>query len=44
MLNRKYNGNAYNIIDITRKTLDPSITKKLKEIDGVTMVRILPVK
>ncbi len=42
MLNRKYNGNAYNIIDITRKTLDPSITKKLKEIDGVTMVRVLP--
>lgn len=44
MLNRKYNGNAYNIIDITRKTLDPSIAKKLKEIDGVSMVRIIPAK
>ncbi len=42
MLNRKYNGNAYNIIDITRKTLDPSIVEKLKEIDGVSMVRVLP--
>ena len=42
MLNRKYNGNAYNIIDITRKTLDPSIAEKLKEIDGVSMVRVLP--
>ena len=44
MLNRKYNGNAYNIIDITRKTIDQSIAQKLKEIDGVSMVRILPAK
>ena len=42
MLNRKYNGNAYNIIDITRKTLDKSIAEKLNEIDGVTMVRVIP--
>ncbi len=44
MLNRKYNGNAYNIIDITRKTIDQSIINKLKEIDGVSMVRTLPAK
>lgn len=44
MLNRKYNGIAYNIIDITRKTLDPSIATKLKEIDGVSMVRIIKAK
>ncbi|NLZ96191.1 MAG: 3-phosphoglycerate dehydrogenase [Bacteroidales bacterium] len=41
MLNRKYNGNAYNIIDITRKTLDESVAQQLKEIDGVSMVRII---
>ena len=44
MLNRKYNGIAYNIIDITRKTLDPSVATKLKEIDGVSMVRIIKTK
>ena len=44
MLNRKYNGNAYNIIDITRKTIDQSIINKLKDIDGVSMVRLLPAK
>ena len=44
MLNRKCNDIAYNIIDITQKTLDQSISKKLKEIDGVCMVRILPPK
>ena len=44
MLNRKYNGNAYNIIDITRKTIDPSVAQKLMEIDGVSMVRIIPAK
>jgi D-3-phosphoglycerate dehydrogenase len=42
MLNRKYNGIAYNIIDVTQKTVDQSITTKLKEISGVCMVRILP--
>ena len=44
MLNRKYNGIAYNIIDITQETVDQSINKKLNEIDGVFMVRILPPK
>ncbi len=42
MLNRKYNGIAYNIIDISQVTVDLSINKKLNEIDGVFMVRILP--
>jgi D-3-phosphoglycerate dehydrogenase len=42
MLNRKYNGIAYNIIDVTQKTVDASISDKLKAIDGVCMVRILP--
>ena len=41
MLNRKYNGNAYNIIDITRKTIDKSVIRKLNEIDGVSMVRVI---
>ena len=44
MLNRKYNGNAYNIIDITRKTLDPSVAQQLSEIDGVSMVRVIQAK
>jgi hypothetical protein len=42
MLNRKYDGIAYNIIDVTQKTVDASISDKLKAIDGVCMVRILP--
>ena len=41
MLNRKYNGIAYNIIDITRLTLDPGIAQQLREIDGVSMVRVI---
>ena len=44
MLNRKYNGNAYNIIDITRKTIDQTVIKKLNDIDGVSMVRIISAK
>ena len=42
MLNRKYNGIAYNIIDISTETVDQSINNKLNDIDGVFMVRILP--
>lgn len=42
MLNRKYNGIAYNIIDVTQKTVNHLIYDKLKEISGVCMVRILP--
>ena len=41
MLNRKYNGNAYNIIDITRPTIDPAIAEQLRGIDGVSMVRVI---
>ncbi|MFA6864058.1 MAG: 3-phosphoglycerate dehydrogenase family protein [Dysgonamonadaceae bacterium] len=44
MLNRKYNGIAYNIIDITQKTINKSVIKKLNEIDGVSMVRIIQAK
>lgn len=44
MLNRKYNGNAYNIIDVTRKTVNPTVIKKLNDIDGVSMVRVIPAK
>lgn len=44
MLNRKYNGNAYNIIDVTRKNVDQSVINKLNDIDGVSMVRIVPAK
>ena len=41
MLNRKYNGNAYNIIDITRKSIDESVVEKLRAINGVSMVRTI---
>jgi D-3-phosphoglycerate dehydrogenase len=42
MLNRKQDGFAYNIIDITQKIIDDSVLSKLKAIDGVIMVRIIP--
>lgn len=42
MLNRKHNGIAYNIIDVTQKTVDETIIKKLQEISDVCMVRIIP--
>lgn len=42
MLNRKQDGFAYNIIDITQKNIDDSIPAKLKAIDGVIMVRVIP--
>lgn len=42
MLNRKYNGIAYNIIDITQHEINSSVSDKLMEIDGVSMVRVLP--
>lgn len=41
MLNRKQNGFAYNIIDVTRTEIDDSIIEKLKAIDGVNMVRVI---
>ncbi|MEZ5106483.1 MAG: 3-phosphoglycerate dehydrogenase family protein [Draconibacterium sp.] len=42
MLNKKHNGIAYNIIDVTQKAIDESIKEKLQAIDGVFMVRIIP--
>jgi len=42
MLNKKHNGIAYNIIDVTQKTIDDSTHEKLKEIEGIFMVRIIP--
>lgn len=44
MLNRKHEDIAYNIIDVTQKEVNASISEKLKSIDGVCMVRILPAK
>jgi D-3-phosphoglycerate dehydrogenase len=44
MLNRNCNDIAYNIIDVYRPEVDQEIVDKLKYIDGVFMVRILPKK
>jgi len=40
MLNKKRENIAYNIIDVT-SSIDESVTKKLKAIEGVFMVRII---
>ena len=42
MINRNRNEIAINIIDVDVKTLNESIKEKLKAIDGVFMVRIIP--
>ena len=42
MLNKKFDGIAYNIIDVTQKSIDPSVADELKAIDGIFMVRIIP--
>ncbi len=42
MLNKKHNGIAYNIIDVTQKSIETSLIEKLKAIDGIFMVRIIP--
>ncbi|GET29792.1 3-phosphoglycerate dehydrogenase family protein [Prolixibacter sp. SD074] len=42
MMNRNRSGIAYNIIDIDRNELDPEVGDKLREIEGIFMVRILP--
>jgi D-3-phosphoglycerate dehydrogenase len=44
MLNRNRNEIAYNIIDVYRKEVEPEIIEKLKNINGVIMVRVLPGK
>ncbi len=41
MLNKKHNGIAYNIIDVTQPKVDDSIITKLRTIEGVIMVRII---
>ncbi len=43
MLNKKHDGIAYNIIDVTQKSIDTTVKTKLEAIDGVCMVRIIPV-
>ncbi len=42
MLNKKHDGIAYNIIDVTQKSIDATVKTKLEAIDGVCMVRIIP--
>jgi D-3-phosphoglycerate dehydrogenase / 2-oxoglutarate reductase len=41
-LNRNKGDIAYNIIDIDRKTIDSSVEGKIRAIEGVFMVRIIP--
>lgn len=41
MLNKKHDNIAYNIIDVTKPVIDEKVTEKLKEIEGVFMVRII---
>lgn len=42
MLNKKHNGIAYNIIDVTQKKVEDTVLSELKAIEGVFMARILP--
>ncbi|MCG6187132.1 phosphoglycerate dehydrogenase [Maribellus maritimus] len=41
MLNKKRDDIAYNIIDVAQKNIDESVRTKLKNIEGVFMVRII---
>jgi D-3-phosphoglycerate dehydrogenase len=41
MINKKHNGIAYNIIDVTQPEIGESVKTKLEEIEGVLMVRII---
>lgn len=41
MLNKKHDNIAYNIIDVTKPVIDEKVAEKLKEIEGVFMVRII---
>jgi D-3-phosphoglycerate dehydrogenase len=41
MLNKKHDNIAYNIIDISQEKVDEKVAEKLKEIEGVFMVRII---
>ncbi len=42
MLNKKRDNIAYNIIDVANDSIDESMKTKLKSIEGVFMVRIIP--
>jgi len=44
MLNKNRGEIAYNIIDTNNKTLSDELIDKMKSIDGVFMVRVLPAK
>jgi len=44
MLNKNRGDIAYNIIDTNNKTLSDELIDKMKSIEGVFMVRVLPVK
>lgn len=44
MLNRNRSDIAYNIIDVNRSEVAPEIIDKLKAVEGVFMVRVLPGK
>lgn len=41
MLNKKHDNIAYNIIDVTQAKIDEKVAGKLKEIEGVFMVRLI---
>lgn len=42
MLNRNKDEIAYNIIDVYRKEVEPEIVEKIKSIEGVFLVRVIP--
>jgi len=41
MLNKNRNEIAYNIIDIDKQELSPSVEQNIRSIDGVFMARII---
>jgi D-3-phosphoglycerate dehydrogenase len=41
MLNKKHDNIAYNIIDVTQPEVNEKVAEKLKQIEGVFMVRII---
>jgi D-3-phosphoglycerate dehydrogenase / 2-oxoglutarate reductase len=41
MLNKKYDGIAYNIIDVTETKIEEAVITKLQTIEGVFMVRVI---
>ncbi|MFV0590414.1 MAG: 3-phosphoglycerate dehydrogenase family protein [Draconibacterium sp.] len=41
MLNKKYQDIAYNIIDVSSKTIDSSVKEELMKVEGIFMVRVI---